>query len=217
MRGIEKKRTRARRPAAPRALEHVGLAHALATGHAQLGELEHGRRLAPLGQAQGLVGAHDEGQVVAWVSLMQASQVSIVNEGPGRSASMPETSIRSAPATASRHSSSRCSTPGSSGSGLCGGAWTGISSTRSSPSRGGLLRAHHVSHVRRVERPAEEADPCHDRPQGRTWPSPSTRYLNVHSSRRPIGPRAWSFWVELPISAPIPNSPPSVKRVEALT
>ena len=52
---------------------------------------------------------------------------------------------------------------------------------------------------------------------GRMWPAPSTRYLNVHSSRRPIGPRAWSFWVELPISAPIPNSPPSVKRVEALT
>ena len=39
----------------------------------------------------------------------------------------------------------------------------------------------------------------------------------MHSSRRPIGPRACSFWVELPISAPMPNSPPSVKRVEALT
>jgi len=33
----------------------------------------------------------------------------------------------------------------------------------------------------------------------------------------PIGPRAWSFWVEFPISAPIPNSKPSVNRVEALT
>ena len=52
---------------------------------------------------------------------------------------------------------------------------------------------------------------------GRMWPAPSTRYLNVHSSRSPIGPRAWSFCVELPISAPIPNSPPSVNRVEALT
>ena len=52
---------------------------------------------------------------------------------------------------------------------------------------------------------------------GRIWPSPSIRYLNVHSSRSPIGPRAWSFWVELPISAPIPNSPPSVNRVDALT
>jgi hypothetical protein len=79
--------------------------------------------------------------------------------------------------------------------------------------RQSLLRAHHVSHVGRVERPAQQADPA----QGRTWPSPSTRYLIVHSSRSPIGPRAWSFWVELPISAPIPNSPPSVKRVEALT
>ena len=33
----------------------------------------------------------------------------------------------------------------------------------------------------------------------------------------PIGPRACVFWVEIPISAPKPNSPPSVKRVEALT
>ena len=32
-----------------------------------------------------------------------------------------------------------------------------------------------------------------------------------------IGPRACSFWVEMPISAPKPNSPPSVNRVEALT
>ena len=32
-----------------------------------------------------------------------------------------------------------------------------------------------------------------------------------------MGPRACSFWVEMPISAPRPNSPPSVKRVEAFT
>ena len=31
-----------------------------------------------------------------------------------------------------------------------------------------------------------------------------------------MGPRACSFWVEMPTSAPKPNSPPSVKRVEAL-
>ena len=37
------------------------------------------------------------------------------------------------------------------------------------------------------------------------------------SSRSPIGPRACGFCVELPISAPIPIAPPSVKRVEALT
>ena len=30
-----------------------------------------------------------------------------------------------------------------------------------------------------------------------------------------MGPRAWSFWVEMPISQPRPNSPPSVNRVEA--
>ena len=37
------------------------------------------------------------------------------------------------------------------------------------------------------------------------------------SSLRPIGPRACSFCVEMPTSAPRPNSPPSVNRVEAFT
>ena len=32
-----------------------------------------------------------------------------------------------------------------------------------------------------------------------------------------MGPRACSFWVEMPISQPRPNSPPSVKRVEQFT
>jgi hypothetical protein len=32
-----------------------------------------------------------------------------------------------------------------------------------------------------------------------------------------MGPRACSFWVEIPTSAPKPNSPPSVNLVEALT
>ena len=36
------------------------------------------------------------------------------------------------------------------------------------------------------------------------------------SSSSPIGPLAWSLSVEIPISAPMPNSPPSVKRVETL-
>ena len=36
-------------------------------------------------------------------------------------------------------------------------------------------------------------------------------------SGRPIGPRACSFWVEIPISAPNPNSPPSTNRLDALT
>ena len=51
----------------------------------------------------------------------------------------------------------------------------------------------------------------------RVWPLPVTMYLQEQSSLRPIGPRACSFWVEMPISAPKPNSPPSVKRVDALT
>ena len=40
-------------------------------------------------------------------------------------------------------------------------------------------------------------------------------YFVLVSSGRPMGPRACSFWVEMPISAPKPNSPPSVKRVDA--
>src|SRR6478609_2126402 len=51
----------------------------------------------------------------------------------------------------------------------------------------------------------------------RTCPSPVTTYLVDVISGRPIGPRACSFWVLMPISAPNPNSPPSVNRVEALT
>ena len=46
---------------------------------------------------------------------------------------------------------------------------------------------------------------------------PITTYLVEVISGSPIGPRACSFWVLMPISAPKPNSPPSVNRVEALT
>ena len=51
----------------------------------------------------------------------------------------------------------------------------------------------------------------------RIWPSPWMTNLRVVSSRSPMGPRAWSFWVEMPISAPKPSSSPSTNRVEALT
>ncbi|CAM5699398.1 hypothetical protein SVIOM74S_00516 [Streptomyces violarus] len=53
--------------------------------------------------------------------------------------------------------------------------------------------------------------------QRRTCPSPVTMYFVLVSSGRPIGPRACSFCVEMPISAPKPNWPPSVNRVEAFT
>src|SRR5712692_5319115 len=39
----------------------------------------------------------------------------------------------------------------------------------------------------------------------------------VVSSRAPTGPRAWTREVETPISAPMPNWPPSTSRVEAFT
>ncbi len=51
----------------------------------------------------------------------------------------------------------------------------------------------------------------------RICPFPLMIYFELVSSLSPIGPLAWSFWVEIPISAPSPNSPPSVKRVDAFT
>src|SRR5918996_2048333 len=50
----------------------------------------------------------------------------------------------------------------------------------------------------------------------RTVPSPSTRYLKLVSCSAPTGPRACSLPVAMPISAPMPNSPPSANWVEAL-
>ena len=46
-------------------------------------------------------------------------------------------------------------------------------------------------------------------------PSPLITYFVVVNSLIPIGPRAWSFCVEIPISPPKPNSPPSENLVEA--
>ena len=73
-----------------------------------------------------------------------------------------------------------------------------------------------MADVGRIEHAAEDADALAGLTRGRgrrlrrdTW--------TCTALCSPIGPRAWSFCVELPISAPIPNSPPSVKRVEALT
>ena len=48
----------------------------------------------------------------------------------------------------------------------------------------------------------------------RICPLPWTMYLYVVNSSSPIGPRAWSFCMEMPISQPKPNWPPSVNRVE---
>ena len=52
---------------------------------------------------------------------------------------------------------------------------------------------------------------------GRTWPVPRTTYLKLVNCSTPTGPRACSLPVEIPISAPMPNSPPSANWVEALT
>lgn len=51
----------------------------------------------------------------------------------------------------------------------------------------------------------------------RICPLPKITCLVDVSVKTPMGPLACSFWVEMPISAPRPSSPPSVNRVEALT
>src|SRR3954451_20288850 len=61
-------------------------------------------------------------------------RVSTVYERPGTSASARETPSRASPPTAATHNATRCSTPGSRSASLCGGVWTGTSSTRSRPS-----------------------------------------------------------------------------------
>lgn len=52
---------------------------------------------------------------------------------------------------------------------------------------------------------------------GRICPSPKITYFVVVSASNPIGPLACNFWVLIPISAPNPNSNPSVNLVDALT
>src|SRR5262245_9750325 len=87
--------------------------------------------------------------------------------------------------------------------------------------------------MRRIERAAEEPDAhagrCLRRPralfvlrlffaaaQRRVWPCPRTAYLKIVSCSTPTGPRAWKRPVAMPISPPMPNSPPSANWVEAL-
>ena len=54
-----------------------------------------------------------------------------------------------------------------------------------------------------------------NRHYARTCPSPRSTYLYDVSASSANGPRACSFCVEMPISAPRPNCPPSVNAVEA--
>ena len=96
-----------------------------------------------------------------------------------------------------------------------------------------LLRSDEVAVVDGVEGPAHDAEAVGAplvRPEDgqvggaqrgdvdahRTCPSPRARYFVVVRAAAPMGPRAWSFWVEIPISPPSPKTPPSVKRVDAL-
>ncbi len=98
----------------------------------------------------------------------------------------------------------------------------------------GHFRHQQMPLMRRVERTAEQPDDhagfppaawsdnaCRPPPhspcvRGRVWPVPCTRYLNVVNCSTPTGPRACILPVEMPISPPMPNSPPSANWVEAL-
>ena len=64
---------------------------------------------------------------------------------------------------------------------------------------------------------AQRSTPALARRQVRIWPEPSTTHFWLVRPSRPTGPRACSLLVEMPISAPRPNSKPSAKRVDALT
>ena len=144
------------------------------------------------------------------------SSVSTVYEGPGRSTSACETSSQSVrPRPRARTSGSARSLPGSCSIVRCGASPTGISTTRSSPSCQSLLRATMCPMCGGLKAPPRI-------PSAACLPAHLARaaddVLRRWSARASaIGPRAWSFWVELPISAPMPNSPPSVKRVDAFT
>ncbi len=181
-------------------------------------QLQQLSRFAPARQRARRVGSHDERQLCVRVARMHGPQ------GIHRIRMAPRAPPRAHTSPAPR----RPPPPGDTCAGDAPGpdprrrAYAARRARASAPpaQRQAHAAAHarerNVSDVGRVERPTENADATrHNQP--RTCPSPSTRYLNVHSSRNPIGPRACSFCVELPISAPIPNSPPSVKRVEAFT
>ena len=83
--------------------------------------------------------------------------------------------------------------------------------------RQGPARDEEVALMGGVEGTAEQTDRAaagmrqqrEIRRQGRVWPLPRTTYLKVVSCSSATGPRACSRLVEMPISAPIPNSPPS--------
>ena len=170
------------------------------------------------GQRVGHVASDDEGQVVLRACVMQPLEGIDRERGPGNVGVDPrdaEALVAGHRRLAERHAvlDARVVRDAS----LWGGVCTGTSSTRSSPSCAHASCAQTRWPTWGGLNVPPSSPTRTQRRYGRIWPSPSTRYLKVHSSRGPIGPRACSFWVELPISAPIPNSPPSVKRVEALT
>ena len=225
-RGMSKKRTRSRAARGrSQALGDLVAADALALGDGERGELAAAPRArASVGRLARHVASDDEGQVVLRrvgmdlpegihrVRRARPVDLAARDREPLRPRRPPARTARSAPRRPGRRRppcAAACG-PASAPPGR-GASWSSASCAHDE-----------VPDVRRVERPSEDADRGHALRaaaalRGGLWPSPCTTYLVEHSSRSPIGPRAWSFWVELPISAPMPNSPPSVKRVDALT
>ena len=222
IRGISKKRTRSPPRQAARASAHDRLALPArrapppprSPGAAPRSGSCHVR------QRRRLVGAEDQEQLVVGRALRAAPRACpTVYDGPSRSISIRET----AKAFVAGHGQlaqlvARLGRPGRARS-RGAAAWpTGISTTWSSsscavascaqtrcPMCGGLNAPPKI--------PTSQAALLRPAP-GR---SPRPRTCRCAARAAPIGPRACSFWVELPISAPIPNSPPSVKRVDAFT
>ena len=141
----------------------VVAAHVAARRDAELGEGEDGLGLAPLGQRVGHVAADDEGQLVLR-ALRHGAPAGYRPCTTARRVGVDARHARAArrPPRRAGTARRRCSTPGSSSTSLCGGVPTGTSTHAVEPELvAGLLRADEVADVRRVERPAEEADARH--------------------------------------------------------
>ena len=190
MRGMSKNSTRRRRRGARlEALEHVG-ADALARRDPDRGESRMARGSRQLGQRGGHVAADDEGQLVLRTSVMEPA------EGIDRVRAPRDVHLDARDAEplvaghGGRQSATRCSAPG-------------IAVDLLVRRRVDRQQQHAVEpELRRSASCAQTrwptwgglnvppSSPTRSTAQGRIWPSPSTRYLNVHSSRsadRPAG------------------------------
>ena len=155
-RGIAKKSMRSCRPAAPSA-RSISRRGARALGHREPGEPEHLLGLPPGRQARGHVAADDEGQLVPVAAHAVPQGIDRVATGP------PARSRVARPRAARRRRPPPAQRQPHLGARVVGDLLVrrrGPASARRGRGRAGqrLLRADQMSDVRRVERPAEDAD-----------------------------------------------------------